>query len=333
MTNQNYKITTCPFCNSPSKLFLSGADVEDHVCTRCGRFLISGTMSAHLGAISLTEIQIANISGWIRMNDNPQIESDDLDYIKNLRTPTLGEKAEKFLRYCQKISPIVGEPVEFDFARLNHTYSRMKFFNEVNEEEKKILYNSAKETFILLAQTWTMNPNELIYIIREYLINEKGFINGSVNKSLLIQPKGWEYIERFTQHNVDQKIGFVAMWFNKSLNTLYDEIIAPAILEAGFNPLRIDRKEHNNKIDDEILVSIQKSRFVVADFTGQRGGVYFEAGYAMGLNIPVIWLCSEEEMKNVHFDNRQYNFILWHADEIGNLKERLKNRIISTIKS
>ena len=332
MTNQNFKITTCPFCNSPSKLFLSGADVEDHECTRCGRFLISGTISAHLGGISLTQIQIANISGWIRMNDNPEILSDDLDYIKNLRTPTLGEKAEKFLRYCQKISPIVGEPVKFDIARLNHTYSRMKFFNEVNEEEKKILYDSSKETFILLAQTWTMNPKELSYIIKEYLVNEKGFLKSSVDNSLLIQPKGWEYMEKFTQLNVDQNIGFVAMWFNKKLNTLYDEIIAPAILEAGFNPLRIDRKEHNNKIDDEILVSIQKSRFVVADFTGQRGGVYFEAGYAMGLNIPVIWLCNKEEMENVHFDNRQYNFILWHEDEIGDLKERLKNRIISTIK-
>jgi len=35
-------------------------------------------------------------------------------------------------------------------------------------------------------------------------------------------------------------------------------------------------------------------RFIVADFTGQRGGVYFEAGYALGLRKPVIWTCKRD---------------------------------------
>ena len=33
---------------------------------------------------------------------------------------------------------------------------------------------------------------------------------------------------------------------------------------------------------------------VVADFTGHRGGVYFEAGFARGLGIPVVWTCHKE---------------------------------------
>ncbi len=37
-------------------------------------------------------------------------------------------------------------------------------------------------------------------------------------------------------------------------------------------------------------------RFMIADFTGHRGGVYFEAGFAHGLGIPVIWTCREDQL-------------------------------------
>lgn len=47
--------------------------------------------------------------------------------------------------------------------------------------------------------------------------------------------------------------------------------------------MMIGSKEHSNKIDDEIIGEIRRSAFIVADFTGHRGGVYFEAGFAMGL--------------------------------------------------
>jgi hypothetical protein len=60
------------------------------------------------------------------------------------------------------------------------------------------------------------------------------------------------------------------MWFDDSMDEVYDEAIKPAISEAGYNPLRIDRVEHANRIDDEIIGRIKGSRFMVADFTGQR---------------------------------------------------------------
>ena len=93
----------------------------------------------------------------------------------------------------------------------------------------------------------------------------------------------------------------------------------------------MDLKEHNDKICDAIVAEIRKSRFVVADFTGHRGGVYFEAGFALGLGIPVIWTCKKEELPKTHFDTRQYNHIDWENE--GDLFIRLKNRIEATILS
>lgn len=71
----------------------------------------------------------------------------------------------------------------------------------------------------------------------------------------------------------------------------------------------------------KIITEIKNSRFLVADVTQQRPGVYFEAGYALGLGIPVFWCVREDDLKNVHFDTRQYNHIVW-KDE-NHLAEQL----------
>ena len=132
---------------------------------------------------------------------------------------------------------------------------------------------------------------------------------------------------------LDSSQVFVAMWFAESMNQAYEAGIEPAIKEAGYKPLRIDRKEHVNKIDDEIIAELRRSRFLVADFThgdeGARGGVYYEAGFAHGLDLPVIFTCKEDARKKLHFDTEHYNHIFWTTPE--ELREKLKTRILAVI--
>ena len=148
---------------------------------------------------------------------------------------------------------------------------------------------------------------------------------------LVITPRGWEEIERLKQVNVASRVGFVAMSFQDEFNPFYDQGIAQGIAAAGYEARRVDRTEHNNRIDDEIIASIKQSRFLVADFTLNRGGIYFEAGLALGLGLPVIWLVREDQIGEVHFDNRQYNFITWKDGEWDDFAKRLRFRIESTI--
>lgn len=126
---------------------------------------------------------------------------------------------------------------------------------------------------------------------------------------------------------------FIAMWFDDSMNEAWDQGIGPAVRDAGYEPVRTDRKEHVNKIDDEIVAEIRRSRFVVADFThgdsGARGGVYYEAGFAQGLGIPVIFCCRKDKLEEVHFDTRQYNHIVWETP--GELRGRLAKRIAAVL--
>ena len=126
---------------------------------------------------------------------------------------------------------------------------------------------------------------------------------------------------------------FIAMWFDESMNQAWDQGVAPAVRDAGYEAVRIDRKEHVNKIDDEIVAEIRRSRFVVADFThgdsGARGGVYYEAGFAHGLDIPVIFCCRKDRLEEVHFDTRQYNHIVWETP--GDLRDQLTKRIAAVL--
>ncbi|HEY0795445.1 MAG TPA: nucleoside 2-deoxyribosyltransferase, partial [Acidisarcina sp.] len=122
----------------------------------------------------------------------------------------------------------------------------------------------------------------------------------------------------------DSSNGFIAMWFDPSQNDLRD-CIEEAIKASGYFPIRIDEVEHVNKIDDEIIANVRQSKFMVADFTGQRNGVYFESGFMLGLGRPVVWLCPAADIGNLHFDARQYNMLVY--TEMEDLKRRLQLRI------
>ena len=140
---------------------------------------------------------------------------------------------------------------------------------------------------------------------------------------------GWERVIEVRRTERDSDQAFVAMWFDSSLDSAFDNGFKLALEETGYRPVRIDREQYNEKIDDRIIAEIRRSGLVVADFTGNRQGVYFEAGFAMGLGIPVIWTCKQDDIGSVHFDTRQYNHIIW--TEAEGLKEKLINRIEATI--
>jgi nucleoside 2-deoxyribosyltransferase len=90
-------------------------------------------------------------------------------------------------------------------------------------------------------------------------------------------------------------------------------------------------QHHNSRIDDEMVARIRRSRFMVADFTGNRPNVYFEAGFALGLGVPVVWTRRKDAADPIHFDNRQYNFIEWQGDNLPEFRKQLQLRIEATI--
>lgn len=141
--------------------------------------------------------------------------------------------------------------------------------------------------------------------------------------------EGWKRVEELAERRINSHQAFVAMWFDSSMQPAWEIGIAPALEQAGFSAIRVDQIQHNGKIDDRIVAEIRRSALLIADFTGHRGGVYFEAGLALGLGMPVIWTCRQDDISAAHFDTRQYNHITW--SDPSELQERLLARIRATV--
>ncbi len=140
--------------------------------------------------------------------------------------------------------------------------------------------------------------------------------------------QGWHRFNDLRDVVVDSSQAFVAMWFDSALDSIWTDGLKPALAAAGYRALRIDEKRFNDKIDDQIIAEIRRSGLLVADVTGHRGGVYFEAGFALGLGIPVIWTCRKDDLDKAHFDTRQYNHIDW--EDASDLRRRLIDRVRAT---
>lgn len=69
------------------------------------------------------------------------------------------------------------------------------------------------------------------------------------------------------------------------------------------------------------------SRFIVANMTEARPNCYYELGIAHALGKEVIHIA--REMKDVHFDVNDFNFIVY--EHVDDLKGRLRERIQKTI--
>jgi hypothetical protein len=153
---------------------------------------------------------------------------------------------------------------------------------------------------------------------------------GAGRVGLVLLPKGWERAQPLPRPGGIPGRCFVAMWFDDSMNDVFDLGILKAVTDCGLPPpIRIDQKEHNNQITDEMMAEIREAEFVIADFSGDSRGVYYEAGFARGLGRPVIYCCRESDFGKLHFDTQLINHIKW--SDADDLRQKLGNRIKATI--
>jgi len=217
--------------------------------------------------------------------------------------------------------------------------------------DKLILYTYRKTNFLSenisldfasnYAICYARNPKEFSELIKVLHSKDLILFGGDW---ISLTHQGFEYAESLISHIPQSDSAFVAMWFSPEMLTAFDTAIKPAIEseECGrFKAFRVDNHEHNNDITDEIIAGIKACRFMVADMTGYRGGVYYEAGFARGLGKPVIYTCRKDWFdgelsadgqtikERIHFDINHMNIIVW--ENPNDLKQRIINRIRATI--
>ena len=304
----------CPICEGKTGPYVHGDDSDQIPCPKCGTYFL--TRSALPAMDSIAPRQRIVLSGFVR------------DQTTTRQTATLN-------------SQNVRDSAEWPIPDLEGRASRMLAlaieFLEVYPNDRDSFQPTADR---FVSASYSRDGSNALRVAR--VLEELGYVEVDDPRDFTIAgvaryrsincritARGRLYAEQKSKAIDASTRGFAAMWFDATMEDAWELGIRPAIAEAGFDPVRIDRVEHINRIDDEIMLQIRAARFVVADFTGHRLGVYFEAGFALGLDIPVIWTCRKDEMNDLHFDIRQYNCIDWTT--LDDLRKRLANRIQATV--
>jgi hypothetical protein len=296
--------TTCPICNlnvvNRETAFLENGDLHVN-CSRCSPYHITNSAVAHLATTGAEDH--FQLSAYLRQNGK-----------KNIRTTRVTRSNIRKYMTKARIPDGILETIDQILIELpsmrRATGNRISVISHIDYP----LFGLTKSS-------------EVDYLVD--IMQEGGYIEREASgRPILITLQGYRRIDELRRSASQSDRAFLAMWFPdrtdepewyQRLTHVFEAKINRSLDLCGFKgPYRVDRDPHNEKGDDRIEASIRRSSLVVADFTGLRGGVYYEVGLARGLGIPVVWTCHKEYIDKLHFDTRQFNHICWEEEtDIG----------------
>ncbi|RJP70897.1 MAG: hypothetical protein C4539_05680 [Ignavibacteriales bacterium] len=285
----------CPICNSNTTEYLGrpGDPFLYINCYRCGKFYISTELVSDINSyIKDSQKNRAILSYWIRQRQTKNelyLAKDDIENILcNTSLPTVREQANNFILWLASKS-------------------------ETPDQTIKGRYNN------LISILGCIKGSGVRYIIK-YLAG-KNYINllqeSELEYAAYLNFEGWELYDNIVKSVVNSRVAFMAMQYdNKILEKVYNEVIKEAVLRTGFEIRKLNDIKRPGLIDDKLRVEIRRSKFLIADLTDDNNGAYWEAGFAEGLGMPVLYICEKEKFNNskTHFDTNHHLTILWKND-------------------
>lgn len=117
---------------------------------------------------------------------------------------------------------------------------------------------------------------------------------------------------------------FVLMPFDPEFSSIYEDLIKPALEDAGYDVARADSFLDQQSILRDIIRGIATAHLIVADLTTLNPNVLYELGLCHGLRIPTVLLA--QSMEEVPFDLRPYRIQVYSTrfDQVHKLEQALK---------
>ncbi len=116
---------------------------------------------------------------------------------------------------------------------------------------------------------------------------------------------------------------------------VYEYIIKPACLNAGFTPVRADDVKKTNVIVINILQKLLNSEMAVCDLSGRNPNVLYELGIRQAFDLPVSFI--KDDITTRIFDIQGFRDIEYNSslriDEVNDAIEKLTLNIVETFKS
>ena len=189
--------------------------------------------------------------------------------------------------------------------------------------------------------------------VRKYVLWLKDFAGDFIgNPSHYVRGDSWDTMEEafekaancpsaFLLHlkwmrSLDIAFGFMAMEFgDRQLEGVVAEHIKPAIRRSFNIEVNTARDVAQAGLIDEIIRDhIRRAKFVLADLTHGNNGAYWEAGFAEGCGVPVIYICEERmfDRESTHFDTNHLATVMWSIDQMEHFEGALIAAVSNTLK-
>lgn len=219
---------------------------------------------------------------------------EDLEKIEQspLIPVTIEDKADRLLQYLYRHSESPLQPVVIH--RLSDSYNL----------------------------TYSLNLQELVYIIerlKDELLIER------IGTTFKLTAEGWSKAEALSG---GKRLKSCLVYLDHDTVNRADwaEQVFPRIEECGYSPLLGDDAQDSESSDYHVR-NITESKLVVADLTGQSPEVYFAAGLALGLQIPVIWTVQSRDAVNLPAGmfNHFQPFVWDNTEELADMMRQRLN--------
>ncbi|MDR3665809.1 MAG: hypothetical protein P4L35_03090 [Ignavibacteriaceae bacterium] len=290
-------MNNCPICNTQTTVeSIAEGSAYNIYCTRCGKFEVTDS-AITMFQNSEINTKPLSLSYWIRQHQTKESKVIiDLNLMRklliNFEPPKPREQSDNLLLW---IGSNVKKPDAVVIRPFNDLISIVGAVDEAN-----VIYLS-------------QYLNEQKYIVYKY---------SSTQMHAQMTFNGWDRYYELQRSNKESQLAFMAMKYgNETLDKIFNTVIKEAVDNTGFEIRILSEVKRSGLIDDKLRIEIRRSKFLIADLTDGNNGAYWEAGYAEGLGMPVIYICEksvfDDKAKSTHFDTNHHLTVPWEDTEEG----------------
>ena len=232
----------CMFCKKQAEKLNDDKDILEIKCTYCGEYTVTFEFYKNFPRDNEKTIEKHIISGIIRERFERNLHKQKItdqnftDILHSVNIPkTIKQKFDKLILYLYRHS--------------------------------KGFYDSV-EVGRYPAICYAFDERELKYILK--VLGEERYIDIVSNAVCVLKLKGVERAEELLSKQIDSNQCFVAMWFDEELEGVFEKYISIAIEaktldgkeipnERGYKAIKIDMKEFNDEIIDNIISEKRKA--------------------------------------------------------------------------
>jgi hypothetical protein len=235
--------------------------------------------------------------------------------------------AESFIAVGFNILPKSDSSFSIFSLDPNATGNKWNFFAHIGDKND-ILPNVEYKLKILLAGSrldFLVNNVNIISYNFPFLIPRK-------QVGLWCQSSGKIIIKDYIVNEEKGKT-FVIMEFSQKYNDLYHEVISPICIKNNIEPIRADESKTTGLILNDIIKRIYEAKFIIAEITPKNPNVYFEIGFAIAIQKPVIFIADKNNIEGLPFDISGFRVLFYENTIPGKSKieEELSKHIESIL--